>query len=1099
MPLQLAASPRFIDAGGSGIALAPRDAALLAWLALEGPTLRTRLAQMLWPGSEPEAARNALRQRLFQLKKQLGVELVTGSATLRLAEGVIHDLHDSDSVLGDATQAFGAELDGWLAQQRSRRRARLGQSLIEFSELAERTGDHADALSHAHELLALEPLSEAAHRRVMRLHYVAGDRAAALIAFDRCEQALKNEIGTQPSPETLALLASIEHSTTGAAAEGSAAVSHLRVPASVSRPPRLIGREVAWQALHEAWDDGHRAVVVGDGGMGKSRLIGDFARARGRTLVASARPGDEHVVYAAFSRLLREVPGQTLRALDAPLRSELARLLPELGDVPAPRGQEDQVRFFNAVSAALDSDSLALDGIVFDDLHFADDASIELLRYVIAASKRHWLVAARPAELREGGRSLLDELLTQPDVVCVPLEPLTLAQVIDLVDSLGIDTLRGASAAEALLRHSGGNPLYLLETVKAWFARDHGGAEVPLPARLPVARSLHQLIERRIGQLSQAAVQLARCAAVAAPDFSIELASHVLGKRTLDLADPWAELEAAQVLREGAFAHDLIYESALASVPAPVARQLHAEIAEFLGQHGGEQALLAGHWARARRWGPAGQAYLKAALRALDAGRSAEQCRLLSQAARCFEQAGDADARFDALLQRATVLVNHDLGGEAQTAVAELQCTARDDAQRLSALGAQLELAMMRSEIDVVLRLAPTAVQAARAQARPELELRFALAWSGALLDARRAAEGVAVLEPCQGWVDSHASLEDRWEYAMARSLALDCDGRLRDAARGWQLCQALARQASRPDLLWQSMANAAGGLGRIGHVRESCELFLQARQIALSTGRVGRLRLMQSEISLAHRLRDLGRYAEALPLFEELLAGFSTEGSASDIAMTQHRLALLFLFLGQPARAQPLLTGEAHGLPPGIAMFRRVMQGELAWHLAGDALTPMREALAALPDRDDVYHRTGSLFAARVVPADEGEAMAASLASWASMQERLGLAMGAHVRAATRAADQCAWARALVHVEAATALERDHQPDSFYLGELWWAAGRVYIGLGREEEARRALAHGRQWVTALASAHVPEPFRESFLHRNPVNRELLALHSMLR
>ena len=51
------------------------------------------------------------------------------------------------------------------------------------------------------------------------------------------------------------------------------------------------------------------------------------------------------------------------------------------------------------------------------------------------------------------------------------------------------------------------------------------------------------MIERRIGRLSADAVRLARCAAVAAPDFSIELASHVLGVRTLDLADPCAELE----------------------------------------------------------------------------------------------------------------------------------------------------------------------------------------------------------------------------------------------------------------------------------------------------------------------------------------------------------------------------------------------------------------------------------------------------------------------------------------------------------------------------------------------------------------------------
>ena len=63
--LQLAIAPRCVSPDGRELPLAPRDALLLAWLALEGATPRTRLAAMLWPDSAPETARNALRQRLF--------------------------------------------------------------------------------------------------------------------------------------------------------------------------------------------------------------------------------------------------------------------------------------------------------------------------------------------------------------------------------------------------------------------------------------------------------------------------------------------------------------------------------------------------------------------------------------------------------------------------------------------------------------------------------------------------------------------------------------------------------------------------------------------------------------------------------------------------------------------------------------------------------------------------------------------------------------------------------------------------------------------------------------------------------------------------
>jgi DNA-binding SARP family transcriptional activator len=67
--LSLAGTPTVRAPGAAPLPLAPRDAALLAWLALEGATPRGKLAALLWPGSEPEAARNALRQRLFQLRR----------------------------------------------------------------------------------------------------------------------------------------------------------------------------------------------------------------------------------------------------------------------------------------------------------------------------------------------------------------------------------------------------------------------------------------------------------------------------------------------------------------------------------------------------------------------------------------------------------------------------------------------------------------------------------------------------------------------------------------------------------------------------------------------------------------------------------------------------------------------------------------------------------------------------------------------------------------------------------------------------------------------------------------------------------------------
>jgi hypothetical protein len=96
-------------------------------------------------------------------------------------------------------------------------------------------------------------------------------------------------------------------------------------------------------------------------------------------------------------------------------------------------------------------------------------------------------------------------------------------------------------------------------------------------------------------------------------------------------------------------------------------------------------------------------------------------------------------------------------------------------------------------------------------------------------------------------------------------------------------------------------------------------------------------------------------------------------------------------------------------------------------------------------------------------------------------------------VRAAACALSLGAPTRAAPHAEAALHLARSYQPDSFYLGEAWLVAAQAMQALGRDLEARRAASDGAAWVRALHDAHVPAEFQDSFLHRNPVNHELLA------
>ncbi len=1092
MRLSLGAQAAVVHDDGRRVALAALDAALLAWLALEGPTPRARLAQLLWPDSAPDAARNALRQRLFQLKRQFGDALLAGQSNLALAPGLAHDLDQADDLLGGANLGGAGELGQWLALQRQRRRQRLVDSLAELADMAEQARDWPDALAHAEELLALQPLSEDAHRRVMRLHYLAGDRAAALLAFDRCEQRLKDEVGARPSPATLALLATVE----AAAALASAGPEPRAVPAAVLRPPRLIGRDAEWRVLAQAWAAAQPVLVLGEAGLGKSRLLGDFAAGRSGVLVAGARPGDAGVAYGSVSRLLRALGQPVLQALPEPLRRALAQLLPELGRADADDSADpatQRTRLFNAVAAVLDTTG----GTVFDDLHYADEASLELLRFVVDGARKPWLLAARSAELGEAGGWLTGAGMPRT----LTLAPLTRPQLQGLCVSLALPGLDADAMAPALLRHTGGNPLFLLETLKAWLlqarsrAADAAAPASWLPA-LPRSGGVATLIRQRITRLSPRAVQLARCAAIAAPDFDAELAAAVLGCRTLDLADPWAELEAAQVLHDGCFVHDLVYESALASVPAPVARQLHAEVAAYLARRGGEPARLAHHWREAGRWQAAADAEAAAADRARDAGRPAEQARCLAAAAELYGRAGLPDKRFDAALRRARVLAIDQPGEEAVAAAAELATMAADGLQGLLALEVRLELGMTRQDGDAPAQLA----QAAQAQdaaarlGRHELALKFLLVRAGLLCDARRAEQAVDLLQAFPPVELVRAGLEVRWQHASAMALALDYAGRLRDALPEWERARVLAAESGRSDMLWKCMHNAASTQAKLGLVHEAAAASEQAHRLAQADGGPPTLRTLQMQVTLGHRLRDCGRLGRALALLEDALAGLHERGaSQADLASAEHRLAQLMLQLGRPEQAARLLAAERPGTGPALAALRLAHRAVLAQQLGQPGgLALARDAWSLLPGPQDVNHQIVTLFASELMAPDEGEAAAAGLAQWATARDRLGLALAGHVRAAGHALLAGAPRRALPHAEAALHLAQRHRPDSFYLPEMWLTAQRVLRALGRDDEARARRDEGRAWIAAVLADGLPEAFHGSFRQRNAVNRALL-------
>ena len=205
----------------------PKRLAVLIYLAANGPVFhrRDRLLALFWPESDEERARGALAQQIFQLRQALGRDVILnrGDDEIGLAEGVVWC--DAAAFcaamkagrLAEALDLYSGELlpgfliddapdfDRWVEDERDHLRNQAVSACLRLCEEAERDGDLQAALDLARRAVTIQPFSEPSHQRVIQLLDRAGDRAAALRAFEDLRALLREELDTEPSAETLEL------------------------------------------------------------------------------------------------------------------------------------------------------------------------------------------------------------------------------------------------------------------------------------------------------------------------------------------------------------------------------------------------------------------------------------------------------------------------------------------------------------------------------------------------------------------------------------------------------------------------------------------------------------------------------------------------------------------------------------------------------------------------------------------------------------------------------------------------------------------------------------------------------------------------------
>jgi DNA-binding SARP family transcriptional activator len=617
-----------------------RATALLAWLALNpGSHPRATVAARFWPDVLDDSARASLRSALWSLRRRLGDDangaLIATRDRVGLSDDVWVDVTEAERLraegrleealaLGDGELLPGLE-DDWAYEARDEHRGWKVSLLEELAMRAESAGDAKGAIELSRRAAALEPLSEEAHRALMRRLADAGDRPGALTVFAELRTRLLKTLRIGPSDETRELAESLRAPETEL------------VPTQLKRVDRalFVGRDAELarlRRLRSAVSETTRVgLIAGEAGSGKTRLAARFAveTAAEGTAVLYGSCGEQALVpLEPFAEALgtRGEPG-----LDAALVEE------RLAAAPGNRVL-----------------------LVLDDLQWADRVTLALLcRIVRGALSSRLIVIATYREDAAGAPlyGALADIRRNCEVERVELGGLGLAEVAALIGG-AFETSAAAAEARTIHNRTGGNPFYVRELARHV-------AERPATAFVDVPEGIRDVVRARMKRLSAGCADALGAAAVLGDSFEVAVLAAVTGVEDPALQrilDEVAEAGLVEELSAGRyrFAHRLTRDAVYAGLGPGKRARLHAAAASALAeQHGLEPGRRLGEIAlhRCEAAGEAGDAEAVdlaagAAAIAMDEGAYEQAVALLTRALAVVPD-GDVERRRSIAGQRA--------------------------------------------------------------------------------------------------------------------------------------------------------------------------------------------------------------------------------------------------------------------------------------------------------------------------------------------------------------------------------------------------------------------------------------------------------------
>jgi class 3 adenylate cyclase/tetratricopeptide (TPR) repeat protein len=392
------------------------------------------------------------------------------------------------------------------------------------------------------------------------------------------------------------------------------------------------------QALKEA-ESGTRRVslLAGEPGAGKTRLSTEIAvEAHGQgALVLYGRCDEELSLpyqpwVEAISHVLATGPSELVDELISLHGSELSLLIPQIRSrfpmVEAPRSTDPETERYHLLQAVTSLIGVLADEqtvvLVIDDLHWADQPTLTMLRHVftnVAKSSLMVIGTYRDSDL-EAGHPLIDTLAAlrrEPGVEQLNVRGLDDQEMVELVRNAAEHELDSAltEMAHALRRETAGNAFFAHEIlvhlveVGDIYLGESGQWEVGKDFEdLQLPQSVRDVVGQRIARLGEESLKALRAAAVIGKEFDLELLAKVIDHDEDDLLDLLEAAIAATVVAEVPghderfrFLHALTRNTLQGELSDGRRRRLHRKIADALEESygadpGDHVSELATHW-----------------------------------------------------------------------------------------------------------------------------------------------------------------------------------------------------------------------------------------------------------------------------------------------------------------------------------------------------------------------------------------------------------------------------------------------------------------------------------------------------------------------